>query len=191
MTKIKLIFLIFLISSCSQNTIDWLTAEKNAASINTINNSINKNINTCSDNILRLLISLDDSKNNFDKILSKPGFYYYNNVEKALALALIELIRRPDLNSPQANFQFYFGDIKNLQYFHFSNKHQDGLPVIFGIDYLLKKYSKNKTIKTFAQEIDKLLPANLFVDRGWIYLKENLLRVVICLFIDKLLRFKH
>lgn len=162
--KSSLLFICLLISSCSQNAINWLTAEK-SLSPSSINNLNSKNQNICSENNLRILISLDDTKNNFEKLLTNTSFYYYSNIEKALALALVELIRRPDLNSPQANFQFYFGDHKNINYYHFTNKKSDGLPVIYGIDFLLKKYSKNKNILTIAQELDKALPTNFFVDR--------------------------
>lgn len=166
MMKINFFIILLLLASCSQNTIDWLTAEKNTFPNLNSYDLINKNNIACTENNLRLLISLDDSKNNFDKILTNTIFYYYSNIEKALALSLIELIRRPDLNSPQSSFQVYFGDTKNLHYYSFSNKNPDGLPVIYGIDYLLKKYSKNKNLKTFVQEIEKIIPENLYVDRG-------------------------
>lgn len=157
--------LIFLVS-CSQNTINWLTAEKTpSANLNNLNSEI-KNINICEDNNLKILVSTEEARNNFDKLLNNTAFYYLTNIEKALSLALIELVRRPDLNSPQANFQFYFGNAKGIQYYHFSNKNTDGLPVIFGIDFLLKKFSKNKNILNLAIELDKILPENLYVDRG-------------------------
>jgi len=170
MKKINaLIFItsLLLLVSCSQNAIDWIIEKNKTNNVSNSNLNSESKIISCNGKKLKIFSSSEEASKNLESILADSNFYYYTNFEKAIFLTLVELVRRPDISSPQSNFQFISDMNQNQLFYSFSNKNEHGLSVLFGIDFLLKKYSKTKTLIQMASDLEEIIPKNIFVDKGF------------------------
>lgn len=170
MKKINVLIFItslLLLVSCSQNAINWIIENNKSNNISKFNLNSDSKIISCNGKNLKIFSSSEEASKNLESILANSNFYYYTNFEKAIFLTLVELVRRPDISSPQSSFQFISDMNQNQLFYSFSNKNDNGLSVLFGIDFLLKKYSKTKTLIQMAIDLEKIIPKNIFVDKGF------------------------
>lgn len=90
----------------------------------------------------------------------------FSFIQKAAALALIEMSRRPDEASPSARLQYFIRYKNNTFYFDFSSSSATtSMPYVKGLELLLKNFDNSKKLYQVAEKLDELLPANLNVSR--------------------------
>lgn len=81
---------------------------------------------------------------------------------------LIQLSVRPDQSSPTARFQILLHIGEDSQYFDFfSEENTDQYPYLYGLQWILKKYKKNRNLEYYARLLDKSLDQKLKVGKDF------------------------
>jgi hypothetical protein len=148
MNKILFLIIFFSFLGCSQFTkkIDSLSEENKL-----FDNSLKKsNIKTCSQNEQQLLIENAEADFFYKTLMKKDYFKNKTFIDKMNILILNEVMRRPDVVSPNSRLQIVLQMNDITHYYDFSSKDISRInqyPLIFGIDYLSNKF---KT-KSFSQ----------------------------------------
>lgn len=86
--------------------------------------------------------------------------------QKAAMLSLIEMNRRPDVAAPTARIQYYLR-FNNKNYYYDVKPSADTpdlkMPLIKGIEVLLKTFDSSKTLLQVANSLETLLPINMSI----------------------------
>lgn len=81
---------------------------------------------------------------------------------------LIQLSVRPDQSSPTARFQVLLHIGEESQYFDFfSEDNNDQYPYLYGIQWILKKFKKNRNLEYYAKLLDQSLKQSLKVGKDF------------------------
>jgi hypothetical protein len=155
-------FLLITLISCSQiaEKISNLSSEKKENS--TLLRKESKN--NCIKNNEQYLFENNSAEFFYKPIILKNNFQNVSIIEKGLKLALMEVIRRPDVTSPKSRLQVIMRLNGVLTTTDFSSTPNSiALPVFYGIDFLSKKYI-NKNINQMVSETENLLPTEVNVD---------------------------
>lgn len=76
--------------------------------------------------------------------------------------SLTQLSVRPDQSSPSSRFQILLQNNGQTQYLDFfSETSEDQLPLLFGLDWILKKYKKKTSLEYYAGILDQKFPRTL------------------------------
>ena len=76
--------------------------------------------------------------------------------------SLVQISVRPDQSSPSARFQILLQDNGRGQYFDFFSETPDNqFPLLFGLDWILKKYKSPKNLEYYAALLDNHFPHTL------------------------------
>lgn len=92
-------------------------------------------------------------------VVKYPGYDFLDH----LALwTLAQMAVRPDQSSPSARFQILL-QIKGKGHYwdFFSETPTEQFPVLFGLDWILKKYNKKTTLERYASVLDQYFPTKL------------------------------
>lgn len=85
-------------------------------------------------------------------------------VQKSAMLALIEMIRRPDVASPTSRFQFFLRIKGKDHYFDFSSRQKDNsMPYIKAIEFLMTNFDGAKNLDKLSEILDSNVPSSLNV----------------------------
>jgi len=176
----KIIFIIILnLSACSyfSKKIESLVVNEKNISLG-INKVVDKKLFCPEKNNIQLILedelSLKYYSNFQDKIFGNEKLSF---IQKAVALSLIEMNRRPDISSPRARLQYYLRYQNKDYYLDFSAidiNNPNSMPYIKGLDYLIKTFEATKSLKKIAELLDKEVPINTNVaPRLEDFLKKN------------------
>lgn len=89
-------------------------------------------------------------------------------LDQLVLFTLVQVATRPDQSSPTARFQIAVNFKNKVQYFDFfSEQATDQYPLIFGLDWIIKKFSQKKTLETYAQILDEKFPKKLRVGNNF------------------------
>lgn len=72
---------------------------------------------------------------------------------------MLQMAIRPDQSSPSARFQIVLNNKGKTQYFDFfSEQPSDQFPLLFGLDWIIKKVGKKRSLENYAQFLDEKFP---------------------------------
>lgn len=79
--------------------------------------------------------------------------------DQMIIWTMLQMAIRPDQSSPTARFQIVLPIKGKTQYFDFfSEESSDQYPLLFGLDWIIKKVGKNKSLENYAQYLDEKFP---------------------------------
>lgn len=80
---------------------------------------------------------------------------------------LLQMSVRPDQSSPSARFQVLLKLDKETTYLDFfSETPQNQFPILFGLEWILKKHKKKSTLETYATILERQFPHKLKVGKN-------------------------
>lgn len=83
-------------------------------------------------------------------------------IDHLVLWSLVQISVRPDQSSPSARFQILLQDNGQGQYLDFfSETPADQYPLLFGLEWILKKFKKKTTLEYYAGLIDQQFPHTL------------------------------
>lgn len=109
---------------------------------------------------IQLVNTNESSQEVFQEFAAKnPRFDFLDN----LALwTLLQMSVRPDQSSPTARFQILLQVNGKSQYWDFfSEVSEEQFPMLFGLDWILKKYKKNGSLESYAAILDDQFPPKM------------------------------
>ncbi len=165
------LFIFFLItisfSSCTyfSQTIDTLALANQGQN----NNLEMSKVNFCSEKTKYQFLTEDAPTKKFYRALEDKIFQKnYPFIQKGIMMALIELIRRPDLISPSSRLQIYLKQGGKIHYFDFrpvnledDTKHS----FIKGLEYLAKNFLGQKNLQPISNLLDTIIPLQILVSQ--------------------------
>ncbi len=92
---------------------------------------------------------------------------------------LIQMSERPDQSSPSARFQVLIKVNSESIYLDFFSEDPDKqYPLLFGLDWILKKYKKKKSLESYAAILDNQFPQKLKAGKNLeAFLQSNLAKI--------------
>ncbi len=94
---------------------------------------------------------------------------YLNSVEKSIIWSLLQINSRPDLASATSRYQVQFKLNGQEHFYDFKSSEKDqSLPFLYGLNYILKKYSNgSRTLLSLARLIDLYYPNSFFIEQDF------------------------
>lgn len=90
----------------------------------------------------------------------------FDFLDRLALWTLIQLTLRPDQSAPSSRFQVALQINGAVQYLDFfSEFHEDQYPLLYGIDWILHKFNKKKTLEDYASILDSKFPNRLKVEK--------------------------
>lgn len=168
----KLFFLfifLFIISSCSffSKKIENLTTSDSENSIANSTNDTKRNLRCAPKSNIQILLD-DDSAMKFytpliPTVIENKSLSF---IQKIMAVALIEMGRRPDVASPSSRFQYFLHYNHKDFYFDFYprlSSNENRMSLIKGLDFLSRHFDKSKSLYKIAEFLDQTVPSNINV----------------------------
>jgi hypothetical protein len=117
--------------------------------------------NFCSNKTNFLLMNSEElSQKEFENIIKTKDF---SPIEKFVLWSLVQMIIRPDVNSPESQFEIFVNGPKSNRYFRFTLE-QYQYPMVEGLNIILNAYSAKRTLKELIIFIDNNYPKLVNVD---------------------------
>jgi hypothetical protein len=152
---IVLLGLIFVLTSCSSFIKRIDLQQNNFVTIPQTNK------NFCSSKASFLLMNSEKlSQQEFEKTIKGKDF---SPVEKFVLWSLVQMIIRPDVNSPESQFEIFVNGPKSNRYFRFTLE-QYQYPMIEGLSLILKAYSAKRNLKELIYFLEASYPKLVNVD---------------------------
>lgn len=107
------------------------------------------------------LVSTNSSSNSlFQDFAEKNPKYDF--LDQFALWSLIQMSIRPDQSAPSSRFQILIKNQSNSQYLDFfSETPHDQFPLLYGIEWILKKYNKKTRLETYGAILDNSFPQRL------------------------------
>lgn len=109
---------------------------------------------------LQLISTNADSHNLFQDFSQKnPNFDFLDNF---VLWTMLQMSVRPDQSAPSARFQVLIKYNSTSQYLDFfSEIPEEQFPLLFGIEWILKKFNRKTSLETYASILDSQFPMRL------------------------------
>lgn len=100
------------------------------------------------------------AQNDFSEFIHKNPRYDF--VDKLVLWSMIQMSVRPDQSAPSARLQVLLQLAGQSQYLDFfSEISDDQYPLLFGLDWIIKKHKKNSSLESYARILDDEFPNKL------------------------------
>ncbi|MFZ4714831.1 MAG: hypothetical protein ACOYL6_14025 [Bacteriovoracaceae bacterium] len=109
---------------------------------------------------LILMNSEPTSQAEFERMIKDRG---YSPVEQFVLWSLVQMAGRPDVNSPESQFEVFVDGPKSTRYFRFTLE-QYKYPMIEGLAVILKSYSAKRTLRELIQRMESDFPSLAVID---------------------------
>ncbi len=157
------------LSSCSffSQKIDTLALANQTQS----NEQIISKLSFCSEKTKYQFLTEDEATQKFYKSLEVKLFQKeISFVQKGIMMALIELIRRPDLISPSSRLQIYMKLENKNYYFDFRPTNlEDDTKYSYtkGLEYLAKNFLAHQNLQSISSLLDSFVPQQILVSQDF------------------------
>ena len=160
-----IIVLIFILTACSSFIKRIDLQQNNFVTIPQTNK------NFCSNKTNFLLMNSEElSQKEFEKTIKGKDF---SPVEKFVLWSLVQMIIRPDVNSPESQFEIFVNGPKSNRYFRFTLE-QYQYPMVEGLSLILNAYSAKRNLRELIRYIETNYPQLVNVDSELeIFIEQN------------------
>lgn len=115
---------------------------------------------------LQLVGSSSQAETIFQEFLSDTSLPPLDFFDQFALWTLLQLSIRPDQTSPTSRFQVLINWQGKSQYLDFfSEEPEDQFPLLFGVDWILKKYGKKQRLEYYTSLIDTRFPQKIRVGK--------------------------
>ncbi len=109
-----------------------------------------------------LFNSSPQTQADFYRITKDKG---YSSVEIFALWSLVQMSLRPDINSPESQFEVFVDGPVSIRYFRFTlESHQ--YPMLEGLSFILRTYSSKRTLRELITRLDNDFVLFMTVDKG-------------------------
>lgn len=117
---------------------------------------------------LQLVGTNDNSQEVYTNIVKSHGKSTYDFFDHFAMWNLIQFSVRPDQSSATSRFQVLIRHQGVSQYYDFfSEEKENQFPFLYGIEWILKKYGKKKSLESYAAELNDLLGEKLKIGKDF------------------------